>query len=139
MKDALTEAGFTLIEVMIAMAILSFALVSLASMQIVAIQVNSDGNRLTRATTLVQDKIEALIALPFGHTDLGDPTATGACQSHTEPNPPAGYTLNWCVDSSADATAKMVTVTAAWQGGHDSKSQHPKSFALSFVRSIYHR
>jgi type IV pilus assembly protein PilV len=134
-----TEAGFTLIEVLIAMAILSFGLLSLASMQVVAIQVNSAGSRLTRGTTLVQDKIEELIALPFGHADLGDPTPVGTCQPHTEANPPPGYTLNWCVDNSADATAKTVTVTATWQRGNDGHSLSQRSFALSFVRSIFHR
>lgn len=124
-----TEAGFTLIEVLIAMAILSFGLLSLASMQVVAIQVNSGGNRLTQGTTLVQDKIEELMALPFDHDDLKDDTPVDDSQKHTEPNPPPGYTLEWQVNTNATGNSKTVTVTATWEP--------QKSFALSFVRNIF--
>jgi type IV pilus assembly protein PilV len=126
------ENGFSLLEVLIAMVILSSGLIALASMQIVAIQINTSASQLTRATTLVQDKIEELMALPFGHPDLSDATPVGTCQSHDETNPPQGYTLSWCVDTDANSTSKTVDVTATWHSSGDTKS-----FSLSFVRTIF--
>lgn len=129
MKSA---AGFTLIEILIAMFILSFGLLSLAKMQVVAIRVNTASGHLTRGTTLVQDKIEELMALPFTHADLNDTTPVNSFQCYNEPTPPKGYTLNWCVDNNAAGTIKTVNVTAAWYEG-----KYPKSFISSFVRTSF--
>jgi type IV pilus assembly protein PilV len=127
------EAGFTLIEVLIAMVILSFGLIAVANMQVVAIQINSAASKLTQATTIAQDKVEALLALPFTHADLSDATAVGTCELHTEPNPPAGYTLTWCVDLDATGTSKTIDLKATWS----SSSGKTKDFELSIVRTIY--
>ena len=126
------EAGFSLIEVLIAIVILSFGLIALAGMQVVAIQVNTAASQLTRATTLVQDKVEELLALPFGHPDLSDTTPVGTCQSHHEAQPPEGYQLTWCVDTDANSTTKTVDVTTTWNSSGDAKS-----FSLSFIRTIF--
>jgi type IV pilus modification protein PilV len=112
-----TDAGFTLIEVLIALGILSFGLLSLAAMQVVAVRVNSSAKILTEATTLVQDKIEQLMTLPFTDASLTDTTPVGVYQSHTEPAPPQGYTLEWQVDDDATGTRKTVKVMATWYKG----------------------
>lgn len=66
------NGGFTLIEVMIAIGVLSIGLLALASMQITAVKGNSHSNRVTSATNLAQDKIEYLMSLPYNHPDLKD-------------------------------------------------------------------
>ena len=125
------DAGFTLIEILIAMFILSFGLLSLASMQIVAIRVNTASSSLTSGSTLVQDKIEALMALQFDNADLADPTPVGTFQCYPEPAPPKGYSLTWCVDNDATPpTVKTINIEAAW---HDGKQ--PRAFRSSFVRT----
>jgi prepilin-type N-terminal cleavage/methylation domain-containing protein len=130
------QTGFTLIEVLIAMALLSFGLLSVASMQVVAVQVNTSSQRLALATTLVQDKVEKLMALPFGDTRLDDNTPVGTFQLHpytddpTDPSPPPGYTLTWQVDDAGDS--KTVIVTAGWM-----KYGEPKEFALSFTKTMF--
>ena len=126
------QTGFTLIEVLIAMALFSFGILSVASMQVVAIQVNASSQRLNRASTLVQDKIEELMALPFTHASLNDTTPVGSCTSYTETNPGSGYTLGWCVDASDDGDSKTATVTTTWNP-HGT----PKMFTLSFTRTIF--
>jgi prepilin-type N-terminal cleavage/methylation domain-containing protein len=127
-----TEAGFTLIEVLIAMAILSFGMLSLSGMQVVSIRVNMASNRLTEAATLMQDKIEELMSLPFTHASLADTTPVGTCQSYTESAPPKGYTLVWCVDDDDTGTRKTVNVTATWYNG-----KQAKSLPLSFSRTTF--
>jgi type IV pilus assembly protein PilV len=127
-----TQEGFTLIEVLISMLVLAFGLLAVASMQVVAIQVNSSGDRLTQGATLVQDKIEELLGLPFNNPSLADATPVGACQSYNEPGTPQGYTMDWCVDADATGTSKTVNVTATW-----SNRGQQKSFSLSLVRTIF--
>ena len=50
--------GFTLMEVLIAIVVLSVALLALAGLQIVSIRGNSFGNHMTEALTLAKDKME---------------------------------------------------------------------------------
>src|SRR5919108_6313905 len=116
------QEGFTLIEVLISIAILSFGMLAVASMQTVAVRVNSFANRLTEGTTLVQDKIEELMGLPFNDANLNDPTPIGTCQAYTDPPSAKGYTVGWCVDINAAGTSKTVNVTASWDNMGKAKS-----------------
>jgi type IV pilus assembly protein PilV len=56
----LCEAGFTLIETMIASAILTVGLLALAGMQGIALTRNVDSTELTRATQLAAEMIERI-------------------------------------------------------------------------------
>jgi prepilin-type N-terminal cleavage/methylation domain-containing protein len=112
-------AGFTLIEVLVAMALLSFGLLSIAGMQLVAIQVNSFSHQLGRGTALAQDKVEELLALPFNHADLADTTPVGTYQPYTETSLPPGQSLEWQVDASANNDSKTIVVLGRW---HASRS-----------------
>ena len=52
--------GFTLVEVLIAIVLLSVALLALAGLQIVSIRGNSFGNHMTEAVTLAKDVMEEM-------------------------------------------------------------------------------
>ncbi len=52
--------GFTLVEVMIAIVILSVALLALGGLQIISIRGNSFGNHMTEAITLAKDLMEEM-------------------------------------------------------------------------------
>lgn len=75
MKKIHTQSGFTLLEVMMALLILSVALLGLASLSSTVIQNNSYSNNYTTATLLAQDKLEELLNLPFTHVDIEDANA----------------------------------------------------------------
>jgi type IV pilus assembly protein PilV len=126
------EEGFSLLEVLTAIVIISFGLIGVAGMQVVATRTNTTANTLTRATTIVQDTIEELLAVPFGNPNLNDDTPVGQCQNYNEADPPSGFILSWCVDNDATGTSKTVDVMTSWHSGDDQKS-----FALSFVRTVF--
>jgi prepilin-type N-terminal cleavage/methylation domain-containing protein len=54
------QQGYSLVEVMVAILILTIGLLALAKMQTQAVASNSFGNQLTQATFLAQDKLEEL-------------------------------------------------------------------------------
>jgi prepilin-type N-terminal cleavage/methylation domain-containing protein len=119
-----SEQGFTLLEVLIAICILSIGLLGVAAMQVSATQGNSFASHLSEAVTYGQDKVEELMIISYGHSDLD----AGA---HTEASPPAGYTVNWSIeddpdidgDGSADMdNAKLIEVTVTWQTKGESHS-----------------
>jgi type IV pilus assembly protein PilV len=127
------QKGFSLIEVMISILVLSFGLLGVAGMQVTSIQVNSIANKITTASTILQDKVETLMALPFNHADLTDATDVGLCEEHQDPNPPAGYAIVWCVDDDPNGSEKMIDLQATWL-----QSSKQKNFTLSFIRSTFH-
>jgi len=100
----------------VAISILSFGLLSLASMQVAAINGNSGANRLTEATTWAQDKMEDLMALPGIHADL----SSGNHGPQTTASGNNDYTVDWNVVDNVNPgdpinNAKLVTVTVTWQ------------------------
>jgi prepilin-type N-terminal cleavage/methylation domain-containing protein len=125
-----SQRGFTLIEVLVAMAILSFGLLTVAGMQVVAINVNKAAQRLDLATTLAQDKVEELMALPYDHASLVDTTPVDSEQEYTDANAPNGYTLIWSVDTSADGNTKAVRVQVRW---HPDK----EPYLLAFTKNSF--
>ncbi len=59
------EKGFTLVEVMVAVAILSFGILAVAAMQNAALLGTNKSNSVTEATTVAMDRMERLFAMPF--------------------------------------------------------------------------
>jgi prepilin-type N-terminal cleavage/methylation domain-containing protein len=99
--------GFTILEVVFSISIFAIGMLGVCALQTAAIRTISSANYITEGTTNAQDKLEELMELPFAHADLdvGD---------HTDPSPPAGYTVSWTV-ADATTTTKQVAVTSTWQ------------------------
>ncbi len=66
------QAGFTIIEVLIAMVILTVALLGLSSMNVYSIKYNDNAKRNTAAVALAQDKLEELKNRSFVDSTLND-------------------------------------------------------------------
>jgi type II secretion system protein I len=63
-------AGFSLIEVLVAMAIFSIGILAVYSMQIHSIRGNSSARGITENITLASAKVEELLAQAYDHADL---------------------------------------------------------------------
>jgi type IV pilus assembly protein PilV len=63
MKSSLRSKGFTLIEVLISLVILSVALLGLAGLMVQTTKNNSYGGLMTEAATFAQDKFEEMRAI----------------------------------------------------------------------------
>jgi len=102
------QEGFTLIEVLIAMAIFAVGILALAGLQVTYIGGNASAQMQTEATALGAQVIEHLKSLPFDAAEL-DPAAN----PH---QPPAGgsgpYDVSWTVaDNTPVNNAKTIDVT----------------------------
>ena len=108
------EAGFTLLEVIAAIAILTFGLLAVASMQAMATRGNCTASLHTEGTAWAKDTMEGLMAQPYATLQglIGNPgqAAQGI------------YTLQWNVANGPVANTLMVTVTATWSDKGTTKS-----------------
>ena len=106
------EAGFTLLEVIAAVSILTVGLLAVASMQTAAIQANDKAYRVTEGATWAQNRIEALMGLPYDDPLLSiDPEENTDLASQD----PDGYTITHIVGVGPVTNTKLITVFATRQ------------------------
>jgi len=84
------ERGFSLLETLIALAILASGLVGVASLSAVAARASQDARRVTVAVTLASQKMEQLRALALGYDVLGLPSTDTTSDPSSVPTRPAG-------------------------------------------------
>jgi type IV pilus assembly protein PilV len=124
------QSGFTLLEVLIAVSILTIGLLGVASMQASAIRGNYFSDNTTTALCLAEDKMEDLMGRDFADAVLVDATAAnnGNLDSITtvdfqETVNESGqvvaggeYRRIWNIADSVDPQMKTVTVVVTWEG-----------------------
>ena len=106
MNPLLRSKGFTLLEVLVALIILSFALLALAGLMVTTTKNNASGNHVTEAATFAQDKLEELRAVKW--ENLIDGNNTDQQGGSTGIN----YTRNWNVKTNG--SIKTITINVDW-------------------------
>lgn len=115
-----TEGGFTLMEVLIAITILSVGLLAIASMQIAAIQTTGGAKFLSQGIAWAEDRMEMLNTLAYDNALLAD--TAGGERDENPATEPAGYDISWSVDDdNPEDRCKLVTVFVRWNEGGRSK------------------
>ncbi|HIG70117.1 MAG TPA: prepilin-type N-terminal cleavage/methylation domain-containing protein [Myxococcales bacterium] len=66
------RAGLTLVEIMVAMVVLSFGLLGVAAMQVRAITEGSGGRHLSDASAIARNRVEALVRQDWAAGALAD-------------------------------------------------------------------
>lgn len=114
-KPVLNENGFTLIETMLAIAIMAIGLLALASLQVTAIGGNAQSKKRTLALSLAEDKIETYRHTAYASIPAGQEVETGL---------ETLYTRNTNVENDTPVTGvKTVTVTVFWHNMNDKLKQ----------------
>ena len=128
--------GFTIIEVLLAMAIFLIGFLAVGSMQIAAVNANASARMRTSASILAGDIVEQLLRCPYESAacDLirpdyteNDPLALGA---HPGPavtdwfdddpdgdGPDRAYQVRWFVANGPEVNSKQVDVLVRWRKG----------------------
>ncbi|OGQ98933.1 MAG: hypothetical protein A2505_03350 [Deltaproteobacteria bacterium RIFOXYD12_FULL_55_16] len=76
-KQCNRQYGFTLVEVLVAMAVLTIGILGVFAMQISSVGGNNLAVRITRATTWADDTVETLMTRAYSHADLVDDSGNG--------------------------------------------------------------
>jgi len=113
--------GFTLIEVLIAMAIFSIGILAVGAMQLSSTNNNTGARIQTEEYTWVVDQIERLAGLDYDHGDLdaGDHAITRS-----------PYTVSWTVEDNMPLDgAKRIAVTA------DGPHKRARPLTIEFIKA----
>jgi type IV pilus assembly protein PilV len=109
------EEGFTLIEIMIALVVMSIGLTALAAVQISAIRGNAFSKRMTSAVSIVDEKLEQIKSMPY--VDIVSESSIQVTQSNMN------FTMQVTVtDNSPLPNSKKVEVVVTWSEGSKSHS-----------------
>jgi type IV pilus assembly protein PilV len=116
LSRSMKPKGFSLIEVLVALVILSVALLALAGLMVTTTRVNSFGGHLTEAVTFAQQRLEELRVASYNtvvssSVNPGDPVIQPGLSSGIN------YTMNWVVTPNADDSLRRVTMRVTWNDG----------------------
>ncbi|MEA3429059.1 MAG: prepilin-type N-terminal cleavage/methylation domain-containing protein [Thermodesulfobacteriota bacterium] len=106
------NSGFTLMEVLAAMLILSIGLLGMAALITGIINSNKLSNRISTATVLAQDKMEDVKRLGYSGMPASDTTTTEAYNSITNYSLYKRVTFTEVANPAAGM--KKITVTVYW-------------------------
>ena len=102
--------GFTLIEVVVTLLILTVGLLGMAALTVSVIQGNAQSNKITTATTLAQDKLEEMKTIGYPVADNPDPEETID-----------GYSrVTEVAENTPNSQTSTVTVTVNWDSNNHS-------------------
>ena len=101
------NAGFTLVESMLALAIMSVGLLALAGLQITALRGNALSRSMTTAVSIAEQRLEQLKNTPY--TDIQAEAATQVTASNLH------FTRQVTVTNGPLPNTKSVSVLVSWQ------------------------
>ena len=117
------QSGFSFVELLVGLAILTVGLLAVAGMQGVAVEGNAASKNLTSAVFLAEAKLNELKA--GGYSSLADGTVNDPNNPVNEQGQSGGiFRRSWTI-SIHGANMKRITVTVSWKdlrGGNRSTS-----------------
>jgi type IV pilus assembly protein PilV len=101
------NAGFTLVESMLTLAIMSMSLLALAGLQITALRGNALARRITTAVSIAEQRIEQLKNTSYANIQAEVATQVSASNLH--------FTRQVTVTNGPLPNTKSVNVLISWQ------------------------
>ena len=122
------QHGFTLIEMLIALVVLSIGMLGTSRLTVSTVSVHTATERLAKASALLQDSLERIKKSGYGSTNPG--TVTDSYGSMSSYSTYGGTTFNYSTYNRVTSIAantpatnmKTVTVTVFWQNDQQALS-----------------
>ena len=109
MNPSTQSKGFTLLEVLITLVILSVSLLALAGLMVTTTRNNAFGGNVTEAATFAQDKLEEFRATAWERLL---PTTSGPRTEQKTGSTGTQYVRSWTIEPTGDL--KTVAITIQW-------------------------
>ena len=130
------RSGFTLLEIMIALSLLGIGLLSLAAMQITAMQYGSRGRHTTKAAAIAEERMEILTRQTWANLA---PTAWTAAQTVSETiqgptnKTEQTYAVSWRIADVDAGRTRSIDVRVQW----NERGLANRQYAISSMRFNY--
>jgi type IV pilus assembly protein PilV len=132
--------GFSLIELVVALSILTIGLLGVIPLAIATIKLNNVQNQMLNAKYLAERYSERFKSLSFDAPDLANDGDNNDLADTLNPDhrevqtlDNIQYTIMWNVANNADGT-KTIRIIVRW---YDARSRRQKSYFVETVRSSY--
>jgi prepilin-type N-terminal cleavage/methylation domain-containing protein len=109
LKPSRNRNGFTLIEILVALVILSIALLALAGLMVTTTKNNAAGGHLTEAATFAQDTLERLRVSPLSSIPTGV-MIQNSCVGSTG----VLYTGSWIAVPNSTNSFDKIQISVSW-------------------------
>jgi prepilin-type N-terminal cleavage/methylation domain-containing protein len=136
MRRKRQSSGFTLVEIMIALTLLGIGLLSLAAMQLTAMQYGSRGRHMTKAAALAEERMEILMRTRWNDAALAptggwtDPDVkTELVQGPTDATEQT-YEVCWQIADVDASRTRSIDVRVQWS----EPNRAPRQYAISSLR-----
>jgi len=137
-----SDGGFTLLELMVALGILSVGLLSMLLMQLHAMRGGQSGRHGSQAAVIARDQMERLHRMPWSDANLDDteaalgppagwtaPAARNTVVQSDTAETEENYTVQWRVDD-VNPNLKAIDVRVVWT----EENRPTRAFVVSSVR-----
>jgi prepilin-type N-terminal cleavage/methylation domain-containing protein len=129
-----SAGGFTLIEVIIAVALFMMGMLSLSAMQLHAMRGGSSGRHATQAAAIAESQMEQLQRLTWTQIAPTTGWSAGVARNNTVQSNPdqveQAYTLDWRITDLVVGWTRSVDVRVSW----DEQGRPGRSVVFSSIR-----
>ena len=131
-QESSNDMGYSIIEVLIAMVIFSFGILSIYTLQIASIKSNALGRAVTLDANLAIDRVEKLMSLAYSDADLAAGVHSVAAGSFTQ----ATDGIDNNNDGEVDELFESGPISIAWTVQDDFPDTNTKSIAVTVFHSM---
>ena len=126
------QKGFTLIEVVTALAIFSIGLLAIASIQVRTTSENAKSRFATEAAAKAQDQVERLLLLPYDPAAPAPEFSNANNGTRAYSDPTGRYTIDWTVSPPDTPINNAVTVIVSvnWNANGSQKN-----YRVEFIKT----
>ncbi len=116
MRNGCNDKGFTLLEILVAVTLLTIGLLGVAGLTVGIMRGNIHSNIVTTATTLAQDRMEEIRKRGYDNVD----TTTFPDEDYNTITNFPFYKRVTSIAVGPSVNMKTVTITVSWDGGASS-------------------
>ena len=124
-----SQSGFTMIELLIAMAILGIGMLTIGLAQMSAVKLSARSGHLSQAMYLAQEQMEIFMVMPASNAQfllpvVDQPDPGGAITVPSSDNDQTSFTRSWTIEPNTPTLGTTrITITVVWNTANSARTR----------------